>query len=147
MARRLSSQQGQSYPYLANISDPMVQAALKFVMDQINSLRQPSSVQDQGGNRITGIATPTEASDAANKSYVDAVADPARIRKALSGSGSAPLDVSSLRGRLSTVQRPFLLLIEAGATPPTNAQDGELIFQLTNGFLRFNGKTGAWDTL
>ena len=136
--------QGQSYPGLDRVSDPGTREVLRVLMDQINSLRQPSATQDLGGNKITGLSSPTSASDAVTKEYVDNLV--AGVRSNLLGSGSTPLDVTALRGQLSQVQRAMIRIIYPGNPRPSTGQPFELIYD-ENGagrFYYYDASTNTW---
>jgi hypothetical protein len=139
--------QGQSYPYLPQIKDIPTRDALRYLMDQVNSLRQPSATLDMGGNKITGVTSPTADSDVTTKSYVDSLTSAAKIRESLTASGATPLDVTALRGRLSQVQRPYLALIPSGDPLPVSGQEGEVIVQKTGivyHLLRYDSSSNTW---
>lgn len=116
-----------------------------MLQDQINELRQPASATDFSGNRLTNIGTPVDATDAANKSYVDSTASPETIRASLLAAGSNPLDVTALRGQLSQVQRAKIRVVEAGAALPTYGQPFELLYFTDTGtFYYWNATTSEW---
>lgn len=125
-----------NYSGLTNIQDPAVAQVCKQLMDQLNLLKgQAKDVPlmekgvDANGQRVRGVATPTDPDDAVPLSYIEDNLSPEKIRAMLQLGGAAPLSVVNLPGVEAALANDYGTHAERLLIPANSVVDGYTFYE------------------
>lgn len=144
----------QSIPFVNSVKDGDTRQALVAIWQAVQRLQggggresQINSTLNLQSNRITGVASPSEGSDAVPLDYADSTYGSRAHQRELSAGGGFPLDVTNLTGILARPQFPRLFIVLDFLPPIDRFEDGALIWSAVDGYFYFRDSrtpTAVW---